>query len=97
MPLETVPFDATRYFRTPEAQAELLADAFASGEAGYIAAALGTIARIRGMTALAQEAGLTRQGLHKALNTDGDPKLSTLIEVARALGFRLTVEPLAAE
>ena len=93
MPVETVPFDATRYFRTSEAQAKLLADAFESGEEGYIAAALGTVARIKGMTALADEAGLSRQGLHKALSESGDPKLSTLLDVAKALGFRLTVVP----
>lgn len=97
MPIETHPFDAAEFLGRPEAQAELLADAFASGEAGYIKLALGTVARAQGMTALAEEVGLSRQGLYKALSEDGDPKLSTLVEVARALGFRLTVEPIAAE
>lgn len=97
MALETHPFDATRYFGTPESQAELLADAFGTGEARYIADALGTVARIRGMAALAEQVGVPQGGPDAALSEDGDPKLSTLVEVARALGFRLTVEPVAAE
>lgn len=93
MPLETFPFDAAEYLDTPESQAELLADAFESGDAAYIAQALGTVARARGMTELAREAGLTRQGLYKALSDQGDPRLSTLLGVAKALGYRLTVQP----
>jgi probable addiction module antidote protein len=93
MPLETFPFDAAEYLDTPEAQAELLADAFESGDAAYIAQALGTVARARGMSELAREAGLTRQGLYKALSEQGDPRLSTLLGVAKALGYRLTVQP----
>ncbi|MET0745695.1 MAG: transcriptional regulator [Microvirga sp.] len=57
MPLETVPFDAARYFTSEDDQAGLLADALKTGEAGYIAAARGTIARARGMTKVAPDAG----------------------------------------
>jgi len=89
MPLETTPFDAAEYLDTPEAQAELLSDAFATGDAGYIANALGIVARARGMTSVAKEAGVTREALYRALSPDGDPRLSTLLGVTKALGLKL--------
>ena len=55
---KTEAFDAARYLTTPEAQEELLSDAPASGSAAYVAQALGVIARARGMTEIAREAGL---------------------------------------
>jgi len=90
MALKTVPFDPAEHLDTPEAQAELLADAFATGNAGYIANALGIIARARGMSQVARDAGVTREALYKALTPDGDPKLSTLLGVARALGMQIS-------
>jgi probable addiction module antidote protein len=93
MAIETLPFDAARYLKSPEAQAGLLSDAFASGEARYIATALGVVARARGMTEVAREAGVTREALYKALSEDGDPRLTTLIGVLKALGIRLSAAP----
>ena len=87
---KTEPFDAARYLTSPESQAELLNDALASGDAGYVANALGIIARARGMTEVAREAGVTREALYKALSENGDPRLTTLLGVARALGVTLT-------
>ena len=84
MSLKTKPFDAAEYLDDPESQAELLSDAFESGDAGYIAHALGVVARARGMTEIAREAGVTREALYKALTEDGDPRLSTLLGVTRA-------------
>lgn len=72
---------------------ELLSDAFASGEARYIATALGVVARARGMTEVAREAGVTREALYKALSEDGDPRLTTLVGVLKALGIRLSAAP----
>jgi len=89
-PIETKPFDAARYLSSPEAQQELLDDAFASGNAGYIADALGVIARARGMTEVARTAGVTREALYKSLSEEGDPRLTTLLGVARALGVTLS-------
>ena len=89
--IDTIPFDAAEYIDTPEAQAELLADAFETGDAAYIANALGVVARARGMTAIAKDAGVTREALYKALSERGDPRLSTLLGVAKALGVKLTV------
>jgi probable addiction module antidote protein len=95
VPLKTKPFDAAEYLDDAESQAELLADAFETGDAGYIANALGVVARARGMTHVAREAGVTREALYKALSDGGDPKLSTLLGVAKALGVRLTATPAA--
>ena len=88
--MKTTPFDPTDYLDTPESQAELLADAAESGDARYIAVALGAIARARGMSKVAKEAGVTREALYRALSEDGDPRLSTLLGVVKALGLKLT-------
>jgi probable addiction module antidote protein len=93
--VKTEPFDAARYLTSPASQADLLNDALASGDAAYVAQALGVIARARGMTEVAREAGVTREALYKALSENGDPRLTTLLGVVRALGVTLTahVEP----
>lgn len=94
MAVETRPFDAARYIETPEDEADLLSDAIASGEAAYIAAALGAVARSRGGVArLAGETGLSRQSLHKALSSDGNPRLDTMLKVLGALGLRMRITP----
>jgi probable addiction module antidote protein len=93
MALKTKPFDAAEYLDDAESQAELLSDAFDSGDAGYIRHALGVVARARGMTTVAREAGVTREALYKALSEDGDPKLSTLLGVTKALGVKLNAAP----
>jgi len=91
MALETLPLDLADYVTSPESQAYLLEDALASGDTAYIANALGIIARARGMTDTAQKAGVTREALYKALSPTGDPRLSTLLGVCRALGLRMTL------
>lgn len=88
--MKTTPFDPADYLDTPAAQTELLADAVESGDAKYIAIALGTIARARGMTKVAEGSGVTREALYRALSKDGDPRLSTLLGVAKALGLKLS-------
>ncbi|MGI9128249.1 MAG: addiction module antidote protein, partial [Roseomonas sp.] len=79
MAIKTEPFDPARHLTSPEAQAELLSDAMQTGDAGYIANALGVIARARGMTEVARGAGITREALYRALSEDGDPRLTTLL------------------
>ena len=93
--MKTTPFDPANYLDTPESQAELLADAAESGDAQYIAAALGAIARARGMSKVARDAGVAREALYRSLSEDGDPRLSTLLGVAKALGFKLTFKDAA--
>jgi probable addiction module antidote protein len=88
--VKTEPFDAALYLTSPSSQEELLNDALASGDACYVSQALGVIARARGMTEVAREAGGTREALYQALSENGDPRLTTLLGVARALGVTLT-------
>lgn len=95
MVTETIPFDAAQYLEDPHAQSELLNDAFESGNAAYIASALGVIARAKGMTQVAKDAGITREALYKSLSVDGDPKLSTVLGVMRALKLSLHAETLS--
>ena len=59
------------------------------GDGSLIRIALGDIARARGMTQLAHDTGLTREGLYKALSTEGNPAFSTIFKVIRALGVKL--------
>lgn len=92
---KTTPFDASEYLDDPSSQAGLLADAFESGDQRYIAHALGVIARARGMSSIAKDAGVTREALYKALSEEGDPRLSTLLGVLRALGVQLSARPAA--
>jgi probable addiction module antidote protein len=90
MAVETIAFDAAEFLDDEASQAELLADAFESGNAAYIANALGVVARARGMSSIARDAGVTREALYKALSETGDPKLSTLLGVMKALGIKLS-------
>ena len=92
MAIKTARFDAAKYLGSREAQAELLSDALESGDAGYIAAALGTIARARGMSAVAEETGLSRPALYAALKEGGNPTLDTVMRVARVVGVKLRAE-----
>lgn len=92
MTLATTRFDAADYLTDEASQAEFLIAAFEDGDPGYIAHALGIVARARGMTQVAKEAGVTREALYKGLSADGDPRLSTLLGVTKALGLRLTAE-----
>jgi probable addiction module antidote protein len=82
----------------PRSDARLshLDSAFADGDAGEIADALGVVAPARGMSQLAEETGLTRQALYKALSSDGNPEFATVSKVIGALGFRLHPEPASA-
>ena len=94
MARETLPFDAAEFLTDAKSQTELLADAFASGEPAYITNALRTVARARGMTTIARDTEVSRVGLYKALGEDGNPQLTTLLAVVKALGFQLSVKAL---
>ncbi len=90
MALKTFPFDAADALDTPEEQAALLAEAFASGEAEVVTAALGIIARARGIAQVARETGLSREALYKATSADGNPTLATLLSILRVTGLKLS-------
>lgn len=91
---QTTKFDIQDHLRSSEDRAAYLDAAFEDGDRTLIAHALNDVARAIGMTDVAKEAGITREGLYKALGENGDPKLSTLLGVAKALGVRLSVEPI---
>ena len=93
MALKTLPLDPADLIETPEDVAGVLEAVFAEGNASDIAHALGTVARSRGLSALAEQTGLSRQALHKALSTEGNPTLDTLLRVISALRLKLVVEP----
>lgn len=90
---KTTPFDAAKYIDTPEAVAALLEDALATGDAGYVAHALGVIARSKGMTSVAEKTGLGRESLYKGLKEGGNPQLETVLKIVAALGLRLKPAP----
>jgi probable addiction module antidote protein len=62
------------------------------GDGSLIRAALGTIARARGMSQLARDTGLAREGLYKALSPEGNPEFATVMKVIKALGLKLGVQ-----
>jgi probable addiction module antidote protein len=64
----------------------------AGDDAAFIAAALGEIARARGMTDIAEATGLTREGLYKTLSKDGNPSFNSILKVMKALGIKLKPE-----
>ncbi len=92
--MKTTKFDPAEYLTSPEVQAELVAEAFESGDPKFIAHALGTVARARGMTEVSRESGVSREALYRALSEEGDPRLSTLTSVLSALGFGLEAKVL---
>lgn len=94
MPIETTKFDIQDHLKTPKQRAAYLEAAFEDGDTTLISNALGDVARAIGMADMAREAGVTREGLYKALSDKGDPRLSTLAGVVKAMGLRLSVRPL---
>ncbi len=90
MSIDTQPFDPAVYIETPEAAAAYLDEALATNDAAFIADALGVLARAKGMTEVAEVAGLGRQSLYKALAVDGNPRFDTVLKVVSALGLRLS-------
>ena len=85
----TRPWDAADHLKTEEDIVAYIDAAFEDGDPALIAAALGDVARARGMTQVSAEAGLGRESLYKALSSGGNPELATVIKVMRALGLRL--------
>ena len=87
-------FDAAPYLDGEVAIAAYLTDILQANDASLLAAALGDIARARGMTEIAKAAGITREALYKALRPDSAPRFDTVSRVCAALGVRLVALPL---
>lgn len=95
-PIELLPHDSVAFFRdNPEFQEELLADAVEQGHAGYLAHAIGIIARARGMTDMQEKTGIKRQALYRAFSESGNPTLETLLKMLDALNLKLKIEPVS--
>ena len=86
-------FDPAEYLTSPEAIAEFVTDALETGDAGYIAKAMGVAARAKGMAELARETGLSREQLYRSFSETGNPRLKTLVAVMKALGVDMIVRP----
>jgi probable addiction module antidote protein len=93
--IETAPFDAAEYLSDDETIAEYLAAALEDPNPDLLLVAIGNVARARGMTQLAQDAGLGRESLYKALRPGAQPRYDTIIRVLHALGVQLTVRAAA--
>ncbi|HMB54766.1 MAG TPA: addiction module antidote protein [Thermoanaerobaculia bacterium] len=86
---KTLRWDAAEHLEDEEDMAAYLEAALEEGDASLVAAALGDIARAKGMTAIARETGLGRESLYKALSPDGNPEFATILKVVHSLGLRL--------
>ncbi len=95
MPLETRPWDVAEHLDTPERIAAYIEAVLEDGDPGLVAAAIGDIARARGMAQIASETGRSRESLYRALSDKGNPQLATLMGVLKALGLQLSVKPAA--
>jgi probable addiction module antidote protein len=96
MPKKTITtkFDIVEHLRTPDEMAAYLEACMeeANGEAAFIAKALGDIARAKGMSQVARDAGLSRESLYKALSGERSPGFDTILKVIGALGLKLHAE-----
>ena len=93
---KTVPFDAADYLKTATARAEYLTAALETNDPSFIRDAVGVVARSVGMSKVAREAGVTREGLYKALGASGNPEFSTVISLLPALQIKLSARPVRA-
>jgi len=88
--MRTTAFDPADYLGTREAQVEYIAAAYETGDPEFIRDAYNVVARARGMTRIAQETGLSRESLYKALGERGNPEFGTVMRINRALGITLS-------
>jgi probable addiction module antidote protein len=88
-------YDVAEHLRTPEEMAAYLEACLeeAHGDASFVAKALGDIARAKGMTQVARDAGVSRESLYKALSGERTPGLDTILKVVQALGIELHAAP----
>jgi probable addiction module antidote protein len=91
MPIETKIWDPIERLTSPKAERAYLEAAFEDGDPALITAAIGDVARARGMAKIAKSAGLSRETMYKAFRVEGNPTLETLVEVTKVLGYRLSI------
>ena len=83
-------YDPAEDLSSDEAISVFMAEAFQTGDAGYIAHALGVVARAKGMAQIAGQTGLSREQLYRSFSENGNPTLKTTLAVMQALGIELT-------
>ena len=86
-------YDPAEFLDTDEALAAYITESFSTEDAAQIAHAIGVAARARKMAQIADDTGLSRESLYRALSADGNPQLDTIVRVLSALGLQLRVEP----
>ncbi len=84
-------WDSAEYLKTPEDIIQYLAACLEEDDPQLIPHALGIVARSKGMTQLAKETGISREGLYKALSEQGNPEFATVMKVIKGLGLKLTL------
>jgi probable addiction module antidote protein len=89
--IKTIAWNPAANFKTDADIAHYLEAAFEDGDSALVAAALGAVARAKGMSQIAKTAGLGRESLYKALSREGNPEFATVLKVMRALGLKLKV------
>lgn len=95
MAIKTTRWDSAEYLKTDE-DIQLYLEACleeAGDDPAFIVHALGVVARAKNVSQLARDTGLTREGIYKALSEDGNPTFATVAKIAKALGYKLTVQP----
>jgi probable addiction module antidote protein len=91
---KTIQFDVADYLDSEQRQSAYVAAALETGDASFVRDALGVVARARGMGDIARKAGLNRESLYRALGDRGNPEFATIMRIVRALGLKLSAEPL---
>jgi probable addiction module antidote protein len=92
MALETKPFDVAEVLTSDERIYAYLTEAFETNDAAFIASAIGDVVRSRNMTSMSKATGLSRETLYSALSVNGNPTLTTMISIMKALGLKLNVQ-----
>ncbi|ARP96782.1 addiction module antidote protein [Bordetella genomosp. 13] len=92
MKTKLTPYDPATALVDDAEIAFFMADALKTGDAAYIAQALGIVARAKGMAEVARNTGLSREQLYRSLSADGNPTLKTTLAVLKALGIELTAK-----
>lgn len=93
MAIKTTAWDASEHLDSEEMIFAYMNAAFEDGDPALVAAALGDIARARGMTQIAKAAGVSRESLYRALSAEGNPEFGTIMRVMKAMGLHMSIEP----
>ncbi|MCX7362745.1 MAG: putative addiction module antidote protein [Alphaproteobacteria bacterium] len=95
MTKKTTKFDSALYLDSDEGIGAYLEEAMETNDPAFVAYALGQVARARGMSQIAEQAGLSRESLYRALSADGNPEFGTVLKVMHALALKFSVSPAA--